>query len=96
MKRPCFSFFFIKRHLHHNHAGQSNTPVLLSNDALLSNPNTKYDEKNNYFIRKKIFSLDFNVDFVVDIKAMLMNLLNILQKNIVWMYVLQMSEKKQQ
>ncbi|CAF3961928.1 unnamed protein product, partial [Rotaria sp. Silwood2] len=30
------------RHLHHNHAGQSNTPVLLSNDALLSNPNTKF------------------------------------------------------
>jgi len=51
LKRPCL--FFIKRHLHHNHAGQSNTPVLLSNDALLSNPNTKYDEKNNYFIRKK-------------------------------------------
>ncbi|CAF3567937.1 unnamed protein product [Rotaria sp. Silwood1] len=32
----------LKRHLHHNHAGQSNTPVLLSNDALLSNPNTKF------------------------------------------------------
>ncbi len=37
--------FPVQRHLHHNHAGQSNTPVLLSNDALLSNPNTKYEEK---------------------------------------------------
>ena len=42
-------FYFIKRHLHHNHAGQSNTPVLLSNDALLSNPNTKYDKKDSFF-----------------------------------------------
>ena len=36
------SVFVCQRHLHHNHAGQSNTPVLLSNDALLSNPNTKF------------------------------------------------------
>jgi hypothetical protein len=76
--------FPVQRHLHHNHAGQSNTPVLLSNDALLSNPNTKYEEKRK--VSNVIFVLlDFNVDFVVDIKAMSMNLLNILPKNIEWM-----------
>jgi hypothetical protein len=34
------------------------------------------------------------VDFAVDIKAMLMNLLNILPKNIGWMYVLPFQKKE--
>ena len=47
---------------------------------------SKLDQIFGIFLENEI--LDFNVDFVVDIRVMLMNSSNILPKNIEWTYVL--------